>query len=75
MDQQDKKSEYFAEEEAPLPVHVLMIREMPMPRYGNRYCESKAARAKKYDCFHFYKHISRPLPLNKRENKEDDRMR
>lgn len=72
MTQESEKKEYFAEEEAPLPMHVLMIREMAMPKYANRFCESKTARAGKYDCFQFYKHISRPLPLGKSESDEND---
>jgi len=71
MTKEFKRAKFIAEGEAPLPIHVLMIREMAMPKYGNRFRESKAARAKKYDCFQFYKHISRPIPLNGKEGDED----
>ena len=70
MTQEYEKPELFSQDEAPLPIHVLMIRDMTMPRYNIRLSESKAARAKKYDCYQFYKHISRPLPLT--ESNDDD---
>jgi hypothetical protein len=63
MAQNDKMKKYFADDETPLPIEAILISEMPRPKYSNRFCESKAARARKYDCFYFYKHISRPLPL------------
>jgi hypothetical protein len=63
MDKNEKQARYFADDEIPLPVHVSLIQEMPTPKYSNRFCESKISRARKYDCFYFYKHISRPLPL------------
>lgn len=72
MSEEYKKPRLFAEDEAALPLHVFMIRDMAIPKYGNRFRESRTVRAKKYDCFQFYKHISRPLPLNAGEGDEND---
>jgi hypothetical protein len=70
-----KKSQltkYFAEE-APLPMHMMMMEEMPRDKYGNRFRISAAARSGNYECFTFYKHISRPLSLGRMETKPDEK--
>jgi len=64
-------TKYFAEE-AMLPMHMMMIEEMPRSKYGNRFRVSAAARSNNYECFTFYKHISRPLPVGRMENKLDE---
>jgi hypothetical protein len=69
-----KKSQltkYFAEE-APLPMHMMMMEEMPRDKYDNRFRTSAAARSDKYECVTFYKHISRPMSLGRMETKQDD---
>jgi hypothetical protein len=73
MTQEDEKTEPLFEGEAPLPIHLSMARDMSMPRYDNRFRQSRAARAKKYDCYHFYKHISRPIPLRVKEADDHER--
>jgi hypothetical protein len=64
-------TKYFAEE-SPLPLHMMMMEEMPRDKYDNRLRVSAAARSDAYECFTFYKHISRPLPLGRMETKPDD---
>lgn len=64
MTQQDERIQYFAEDEVPLPMHMLLVEEMLRPRFDNRFYESKVARTMDYDCHGFYKHISRPLLLD-----------
>ncbi len=73
MKQEDENIEPLFAGEAPLPIHLLMARDMSMPKYGNRFRQSQPARAKKYDCHHFYKHISRPVPLRAREADDHER--
>jgi hypothetical protein len=43
-------------------MHMLFIEQMPLPRYACRSYSSSAARAARYECFNFYKHISRVVP-------------
>jgi hypothetical protein len=64
MPQQSEREKFFAEEEIPLPMHILMLEEMKYPRFSHRFYESELARSE-YDCSGFYKHISRPLLLGK----------
>ena len=49
-------------------MHLMMLEEMVYPKFNNRIYQSKPARAE-YDCFGFYKHISRPLQLGKEKVK------
>lgn len=43
-------------------MHMVLIEEMPRPKYACRSYRSSAARAVQYMCFNFYKHISRVVP-------------
>jgi hypothetical protein len=45
-----------------------MVEEMLSPRFSSRFYASTVARTKDYDCYGFYKHISRPVLLD--QNKE-----
>jgi hypothetical protein len=74
MKQKNRRTKHFAEE-APLPMHMMMMEEMPRPEYANRFRKSAAARSDYYECFTFYKHISRPLPLGRMEAKPDEEKR
>ena len=53
---------YFTDKETPLPMHMMLIDMMPRPKYACRSYSSSAARALQYECFQFYKHISRVVP-------------
>jgi len=64
-------TKYFAEE-AMLPMHMMLMEEMPRNKYSNRFRVSAAARSNNYECFTFYKYISRPLILGKMETKPDE---
>jgi hypothetical protein len=69
-----KKSQltkYFAVE-APLPMHMMMMEEMPRDKYDNRFRICAAARSYNYECFTFYKHISKPMPLRRKETRPDE---
>jgi hypothetical protein len=74
MKQKNLRAKHFAEE-APLPMHMMMMEESPRPEYSTRLRKSAAARSDYYACFTFYKHISRPLPLGKMEVKPDEGKR
>jgi hypothetical protein len=74
MKQKKVRAKHFAEE-APLPMHMMMMEEAPRPEYSIRLRKSAAARTDYYGCFTFYKHISRPLPLGKMEDKPDEGKR
>ena len=63
MQQPNDRSPYFTDEETPLPMHMSFIEEMPLPKYACRSYSSSAARAALYECFNFYKHISRVVPV------------
>lgn len=67
MPQSTERNKFFAEEEVPLPIHLMMLEEMVYPKFNNRIYQSRPARAE-YDCFGFYKHISRPLLLGKEKD-------
>jgi hypothetical protein len=71
MKQKNPRADHFAEE-APLPMHMMMMEETPLPEYAIRLRNSAAARSDYYGCFPFYKHISRPLPPGKMEVKPDE---
>jgi hypothetical protein len=66
-----RQTKYFAEE-APLPMHMMMMEEMPQRQHDSRFRISAAARSDNYECFTFYKNISRPLPLRGMETKPDE---
>lgn len=59
---QPNERHYFSNEDTPIPMHMLFIDEMPRPKYANRSYSSSAARAVQYECFPFYKYISRVVP-------------
>jgi hypothetical protein len=71
MKKKNRRNKYFAEE-APLPMHMMLIEEMPNHKYSNRFRQSAAARTAYYECFTFYKQISRPLPLIKMGIQRDE---
>jgi hypothetical protein len=62
MPQPNDTPHYFTDEDTPLPMHMLFIEQMPLPKYACRSYSSSAARAAQYECFNFYKHISRVVP-------------
>jgi hypothetical protein len=62
MRQPNESPRYFSDKDTPLPMHMLFIEQMPLPRYACRSYSSSAARAARYECFNFYKHISRVVP-------------
>jgi SPASM domain peptide maturase of grasp-with-spasm system len=59
----------FTDAIGPAPAHVLLLEKLVFGDSYNRFCESKAARATSYDCTTFYKHISRPLPIEREQQK------
>jgi hypothetical protein len=63
MPQPNEKPNYFTDEETPLPLHMKLMEIMPRPKYACRSYTSRSARAAQYECFSFYKHISRVVPL------------
>jgi hypothetical protein len=71
MKQKNPQDKHF-DEEAPLPMHMMMMEEAPQPEYATRLRKSAAARSDYYGCFTFYKHISRPLPMGRMEVKPDE---
>lgn len=62
MPQPNETSHFFTDEDTPIPMHMVLIEEMPRPKYACRSYSSSAARAMHYECFNFYKHISRVVP-------------
>lgn len=72
MPQRNDSSHYFTDEETPLPMHMLFIEEMPLPKYSCRLYNSSAARAAQYECFNFYKHISRVVQAEISQEHEND---
>lgn len=62
MRQPNEIAPYFTDKETPLPMHMMLIDMMPLPKYATRSYSSSAARAAQYECFPFYKHISRVVP-------------
>lgn len=71
MPQPKETPQYFSDEDTPLPMHMMFIDEMPRPKYACRSYSSPAARAAQYECFNFYKHISRVVPAEL--NQEGDK--
>jgi hypothetical protein len=66
--EKEKRTKFFLEDEVSLPLEALMMEEMSTPSYTDRFRESTRARSAQYACGFFYKHISRPLPLDIRES-------
>jgi hypothetical protein len=62
MPQPNETSHFFTDEDTPIPMHMVLIEEMPQPKDACRSYNSSAARAVQYKCFDFYKHISRVVP-------------
>jgi hypothetical protein len=62
--EKQKRTKFFLEEEVPLPLEALMMEEMTGKASADRFRESRKARSTQYVCGFFYKHISRPLPLD-----------
>jgi hypothetical protein len=62
MRQPNETTHYFTDKDTPLPIHMMRIEMMPRPKYACRSYSSSAARALQYECFNFYKHISRVMP-------------
>ena len=62
MPQPNETSHFFTDEDTPIPMHMVLIEEMPRPKYAIRSYSSSAARAVQYQCFNFYKQISRVVP-------------
>jgi len=62
MPQPNETSQFFTDEDTPIPMHMVLIEEMPRPKYAGRSYSSSAARAEQYKCVNFYKHISRVVP-------------
>lgn len=71
MPQPEERSNYFTDEETPLPLHMSLMQEMPTPKYACRAYSSSAARAARYECFSFYKHISRVVLADSEEGDHD----
>jgi hypothetical protein len=61
---------YFTDKETPLPMHMMLIDMMPRPKYACRSYSCGKARALQYECFQFYKHISRVMPAESAEEVE-----
>lgn len=64
MPQPNETSNFFSDEDATVPMHMVLIEEMPRPKYASRSYSSSAARAVQYKCLNFYKHISRVVPAD-----------
>jgi hypothetical protein len=72
MPQPNERSQFFTEEETALPMHMLLMETVPLPKYACRSYSSKAARATQYECFNFYKHISRVVPADLNQESDND---
>jgi hypothetical protein len=70
MQQPNENAHYFTDKETPLPMHMMLMQMMPRPKYACRSYSSSAARALQYECFPFYKHISRVVPAEFNQEKE-----
>lgn len=70
MQQPNENTNYFTDEETPLPMHMMLMQMMPRPAYACRAYSSSAARALQYECFPFYKHISRVVPAEINQENE-----
>lgn len=72
MTQPNETSHFFTDEETALPMHMLLMEAMPRPKYACRSYSSKPARAAQYECFNFYKHISRVVPADLNQEGDHD---
>lgn len=72
MRQPNEIAPYFTDKETPLPIHMMLIDMMPRPKYACRSYSSSLARALQYECFNFYKHISRVVPAEFSQEEEND---
>jgi hypothetical protein len=72
MPQPNEKPNYFTDEETSLPLHMLLMEPMPRPKYACRSYSSISARAAQYECFSFYKHISRVVPVDLSQEGDND---
>jgi hypothetical protein len=70
MRQPNEIAPYFTDKETPLPMHMMLVQMMPRPKYACRSYSSTAARALQYECFPFYKHISRVVSAEFNQEKE-----
>lgn len=70
MQQPKESTNYFTDQETPLPMHMVLMQMMPRPAYACRSYTSNAARALQYECFPFYKHISRVVPTESNQENE-----
>jgi hypothetical protein len=70
MRQPNEIAPYFTDKDTPLPMHMMLIDVMPVPKYACRSYSSRAARALQYECFPFYKHISRVVPAESSQEGE-----
>jgi len=57
-----KQKQYLSDEAAALPLHVLNAHDTPITPVWDRNRVAGAARAERYECYPFYKFISRPVP-------------
>lgn len=70
MRQPNEIAPYFTDKETPLPMHMMLVQMMPRPKYACRSYSSTPARALQYECFPFYKHISRVVSAEFNQEKE-----
>lgn len=70
MRQPNEITHYFTDKETPVPMHMMLIDMMPRPKYACRSYSSRAARAVQYECFPFYKNISRVGPAEFSQEEE-----
>ncbi|MGH9762967.1 MAG: hypothetical protein ACREDR_23420 [Blastocatellia bacterium] len=65
----NNSNKYFTDG-AVLPLHMMLIEEMPKTGLIDRFSECEATRSTQYTCGFFYKHISRPISLARKERDE-----
>lgn len=70
MRQPNEKPPYFTDQETPLPMHMMLMQMMPRPKFACRSYSSGPARALQYECYPFYKHISRVVPAESSQENE-----
>lgn len=72
MRQPNELVHYFTDKDTPLPMHMMLIDMMPLPKYACRSYSSSSARALQYECFPFYKHISRVVPAESSQEAKNE---
>jgi len=72
MRQPNEIAHYFSDKDTPLPMHMMLIDMMPLPKYACRSYSSSGARALQYECFPFYKHISRVVPAESSQEAKNE---